>query len=107
MEGRGHWAQADRRSDSSFPSNHASVAFAAVTPLAKEYDAPWLYGLAAVGSMGRVAARQHWFSDVVAGGLIGYATGSLLWDAQRKTEKSFFAVTTGHGEVGVTWQTTY
>lgn len=104
---QGHWARTDKRSDSSFPSNHASVAFAAVTPFAREYDAPWLYGAAAIGSMGRVMARKHWFSDVVAGGLIGYATGSLLWDAQRKSQTSFFAVSTAPGEVGVTWQKTY
>ncbi len=106
-EERGHWARASSRSDSSFPSNHASVAFAAVTPFAKEYDAPWLYGLAAVGSMGRVAARKHWFSDVVAGGLMGYATGSWLWDAQRDPAKGVVSFNTAPGEIGVSWQKTY
>jgi hypothetical protein len=104
---RGRWARATSRSDSSFPSNHATVAFAAVTPFAKEYDAPWLYGVAAVGSMGRVAARKHWFSDAVAGGILGYATGSWLWNAQRDTRKSVVSFNAGAGDYGVTWQTTY
>ncbi|HCY63571.1 MAG TPA: hypothetical protein DHV59_12235 [Oxalobacteraceae bacterium] len=107
LEERGNWARAARRSDSSFPSNHASVAFATVTPFAKEYDAPWLYGVAAVGSMGRVAARKHWFSDAVVGGILGYATGSWLWDAQRQGRKSYVSFNGGGGEYGVTWQTTY
>jgi membrane-associated phospholipid phosphatase len=103
----GHWARSSSRSDSSFPSNHASVAFAAVTPFAQEYDAPWLYGMAAIGSMGRVAARKHWFSDAVAGGLLGYATGSWLWHAQRDNNKSVISFNTAPGEVAVTWQKTY
>lgn len=107
MDELGHWARAPKRSDSSLPSNHASVAFAAVTPFAKEYDAPWLYGVAAVGSMGRVAARKHWFSDAVVGGILGYATGSWLWEAQRQGGKSQLALTGGGGEYGVRWQTTY
>jgi membrane-associated phospholipid phosphatase len=94
-------------SDDSFPSNHAAVAFAAVTPFAQEYDAPWLYGLAAVGAMGRVADRQHWVSDVVAGGLVGYAIGSWLWQAQRDDSKSQFAVMPGAKSVSVSWSTAY
>ncbi|RJG02051.1 phosphatase PAP2 family protein [Noviherbaspirillum sedimenti] len=107
MDEMGHWARAPKRSDSSLPSNHASVAFAAVTPFAKEYDAPWLYSVAAIGSMGRVAARKHWFSDAVVGGLLGYATGSWLWEAQRQGNKSYVSFNGGGGEYGVTWQTTY
>jgi len=96
-----------KRSDTSFPSNHAAVAFAAVTPFAQEYDAPWLYGLAAVGAMGRVADRQHWVSDVVAGSIVGYAIGSWLWQAQRDDSKSQFAVMPGAKSVSVSWSTAY
>lgn len=96
-----------RRSDASFPSNHAAVAFAAVTPFAQEYDAPWLYGLAAVGSLGRVADRKHWVSDVVAGGVVGYALGSWLWQAQRDDSKSSFAIAPGPKQLAVIWSGTY
>jgi hypothetical protein len=106
-EGRGRWAQSASRSDASFPSNHASVAFAAVTPFAKEYDAPWLYGLAAVGSMGRVTTRKHWLSDVVAGGLLGYATGSWLWNAQRDLSKGVLSVSAAPENLGIAWQKSY
>jgi hypothetical protein len=103
----GPWKRASDRSNASFPSNHSAVAFAAVTPFAQEYDAPWLYGLAAVSSMGRVANRQHWVSDVVGGGVIGYAVGSWLWKAQRDDSKSRFAISPGPKEVGVAWMGKY
>lgn len=106
-EERGQLSRAASRSDSSFPSNHASVAFAAVTPFAKEYDAPWLYGVAAAASAGRLAGRKHWVSDVVAGGILGYATGSWLWSGQRKYNSSVVSVQGGAREIGVTWQKTY
>ncbi|TAJ12591.1 phosphatase PAP2 family protein, partial [Patescibacteria group bacterium] len=85
-ENRGPWASVGpgyRRSDAAFPSGHSAAAFAAVTPFAQEYDAPWLYGVAAISSMGRVAGRKHWVSDTVAGGFVGYAVGTLLWKGQR------------------------
>lgn len=103
----GTFSRSGKRSDASFPSNHAAVAFAAVTPFAQEYDAPWLYGLAAVGSMGRVADRKHWVSDVVAGGVVGYAIGSWLWQAQRDDSKSSFAIAPGPKQIALTWSGTY
>lgn len=103
----GQWSKTTDRSNASFPSNHASVAFAAVTPFAQEYDAPWLYGVAAAGSLGRTAGRQHWVSDVVAGGVLGMAVGSWLWQAQRTDTRSSFAVTPGEKSVGVAWFGTY
>jgi membrane-associated phospholipid phosphatase len=106
-EERGPWSRSANRSDASFPSNHAAVAFATVTPFAQEYDAPWLYGLAAVGSMGRVADRQHWVSDVVAGGVIGYAIGSWLWQAQRDDSRSQFALVPGAKSVSFSWSKVY
>jgi hypothetical protein len=104
----GPWKQTADKSNASFPSNHSAVAFAAVTPFAQEYDAPWLYGLAAVSSMGRAASRQHWVSDVVGGGVIGYAIGSWLWKAQRTPDaKSSFAITPGPKELSVAWRGSY
>jgi membrane-associated phospholipid phosphatase len=106
-EGSGQWSSASDRSDASFPSNHSTVAFAAVTPFAQEYDAPWLYGVAAIGSLGRTANRQHWVSDVVAGSMLGYAIGSWLWQTQRDDSKSRLAVSPGPGQIGVAWSGTY
>jgi membrane-associated phospholipid phosphatase len=102
-EGQGEWGKAADRSNASFQSNHASVAFAAVTPFAQEYDAPWLYGLAAAGSLGRTAGRQHWVSDVVAGGALGMAVKGWLWQAQSTDTRSNIAVTPSEKSVGVAW----
>ena len=107
QEEQGRWSRASKRSDSSFPSNHSAVAFAAVTPFAQEYDAPWLYGLAAASSLGRSAGRQHWVSDVVAGGVLGYAVGSWLWQAQRDNPRSHFAVSPGPKSLSVAWSGSY
>ena len=62
------------------------VAFALATPFAQKYDAPWLYGLAAATGFGRIQERQHFFSDVVAGSLMGYGIASLLVDEQRSRD---------------------
>ena len=77
IENRGasDFGHADR-GNSSFPSVHAAVAWAAVTPFARQYDAPWLYGAAALTNAARVIGRDHWFSDTVAGSLLGYALGA-------------------------------
>lgn len=109
-EERGPWTSVGSgktRSDASFPSGHSAINFAAVTPFAKEYDAPWLYAVAAVGSAGRVAGRKHWVSDTVAGGILGYAVGSWLWNAQRDQSKSGLSINPGPKEISVTWQTKY
>ena len=106
-DGLGQWSRSPDRSDASFPSNHATVAFAAVTPFAQEYDAPWLYGVAAAGSLGRTAGRQHWVSDVVAGGVLGYVVGSWLWQTQRDDSRSGFAVSPGPKSVSMSWHGTY
>lgn len=71
-------------SDASFPSMQTTVVWAAVTPFAKEYDAPWLYGLAALTNISRIMERKHWLSDTVAGSLLGYGLGSMYWNMRLK-----------------------
>jgi hypothetical protein len=105
-ENLGPWSRSCQCSDSSFPSTHASVAFAAITPFAQEYDAPWLYGVAATASLGRVGGRQHWLSDVAGASVAGYAIGSWLWSTQR-ADRSGLLVQPGMREVAVTWRGTY
>ncbi len=69
--------------NSAFPSRHAAVAWAVATPFAMEYDAPWIYSLAAATSLARVGSREHWVSDVVGGSLLGYALGYWFWQSAR------------------------
>lgn len=105
---QGPWSQVDgNRSNASFPSGHSAVSFAAVTPFAKEYDAPWLYGVAALSSAGRVAARQHWVSDTLAGGILGYAVGSWLWQSQRENRGSVLSVVPTPKSINVAWSGSY
>jgi membrane-associated phospholipid phosphatase len=57
--------------------------------------------------MGRTATRQHWTSDVVGGGVVGYAIGSWLWNAQRDDGKSRLSIVPGAKEVTVAWSGSY
>jgi membrane-associated phospholipid phosphatase len=72
----------------SFPSRHTTVMWAAVTPYAKEFDMPWLYGVAALTNLARTGSREHWFSDTVAGSLLGYALGHLAGRQARASRKN-------------------
>ena len=71
----------EKRSDSSFPSIHTALAWSVLTPIAQRYDAPWLYGVAALTNAARVSGRNHWLSDTVAGSVLGYVVGD--WFGQR------------------------
>ena len=89
----------------SFPSSHVSVAWAVVTPYAKEYDMPWLYGVAALTNVARINDRRHWLSDTVGGSLLGYACGSLLWDWNRNPGRNSPQVLIDPaGSVNLAWQ---
>jgi len=94
-----------KRPASSFPSNHATVTWAAVTPFAKEYDAPWLYGVAALANAGRIASREHWLSDTVASSLVGFAIGDFFWQERRKPGDGAPKVAVGSAGVSLMWET--
>jgi membrane-associated phospholipid phosphatase len=93
-----------KRPNASFPSNHTIVMWATVTPFAKEYDAPWLYGVAALVNAGRIASREHWLSDTVAGSLLGYAIGDFFWQERRAKGKGP-QVLLGPSSVALKWET--
>lgn len=66
---------------SSFPSSHASQAFAVAAVLADRYDQPVptiAYGLASLVGLARLARDRHWSSDVVAGAALGWGIGKAL-----------------------------
>lgn len=62
---------------SSFPSGHATAAFAAATLLAGRRRGRW-FALAAAVAASRVYVRMHHASDVVGGALLGAALGAVL-----------------------------
>lgn len=59
----------------SFPSGHATIAFAAATAIDRETTSRWVpwavYPAAALIGWSRVHDRHHWTSDVVAGATLG------------------------------------
>jgi membrane-associated phospholipid phosphatase len=69
----------------SFPSGHATAAFAVASVVASESSVRWphashfiqpiVYGLATSVALARVYGDHHWASDVVAGAGIGTLTG--------------------------------
>jgi membrane-associated phospholipid phosphatase len=66
---------------SSFPSGHATNAFATATAIAEHYDGPVpyiAYAVATAVSYSRVNDHVHWPSDVVAGALIGRAVAKSV-----------------------------
>lgn len=67
-------------SNSSFPSGHATVAFAAATVFAMEYKSTiWVpilaYSAATLISASRITENKHWITDVFVGAVLGYITG--------------------------------
>ena len=74
-----------RAGGASFPSEHALAAWSLASVVAQEYPGTLTkfvaYGGAAGISIARVAARQHFPSDVVVGSLLGYAVGHYVYRA--------------------------
>ena len=66
----------------SFPSGHTTTAFTVSTVLAERIDNNYarigFYGLAVLTACARVRNNVHWFSDVVAGSLLGFGTGYFI-----------------------------
>jgi membrane-associated phospholipid phosphatase len=90
----------------SFPSRHVAVAWAVATPFAREYNAEWLYGVAALTNLARIGSREHWVSDTVAGSVLGYVLGDLAWQARRETRRSRMTPTVamGPGKLTFAWE---
>ena len=91
------------RGDSSFPSIHTATLWGIVTPFAKEYEMPWLYGVALLTNFSRVAGRKHWVSDTVAGSLIGYWAGDIAWQGNKPKAESSAQVYLGERSITVAW----
>jgi membrane-associated phospholipid phosphatase len=75
---------------SSFPSEHATAAWAVAGVLAHEYPGPLTkilaYGLASAISVSRVRAKKHFPADVLVGSMIGYLVARHVFLAHHNPE---------------------
>jgi membrane-associated phospholipid phosphatase len=93
-----HFAQTDNPHNS-FPSGHATSAFALATAIAGHYD-NWVvptivYTIASGVAASRLNDHVHWPSDVVAGALIGRAVAKGVLARHAQVRISFFVVPPG------------
>ncbi len=107
----------DNPSDnSSFPSGHSAMSFAAATIIHHEtHETPyrWVgwsaYGLAGTIAYSRIYVEKHWLSDVVAGSVLGYSVGVLVEKYRHaKNQQTGRLVPTLQNEsVGLAWVKTW
>ncbi len=83
-----------RKGGNSFPSLHATAAFAIGTVLAESGgdDYRWLrrflgYGMASATVYLRLKDNQHWLSDTVAGGALGIATAGFTLNRRQSRQQ--------------------
>jgi membrane-associated phospholipid phosphatase len=81
-----------RKTNSSFPSGHTTVAFAAATVFAMEYrDRLWVpilsYSTASLIGLSRITENRHWLTDVIAGAALGFFTGRHVVDNYHRYAK--------------------
>ena len=95
----------DHSDNKSFPSGHASMAFAAARSIDKEFrrESIWIpiAGYAAATAVGieRIANKHHHWYDVVAGAAVGYGAAELTWwlsDKLLGTSSNFTFGTSGN-----------
>src|SRR5258708_4122641 len=79
-----------RAGEAAVPSEHALLAGSIASVIAHEYPGPLTklvaYGAATGISLSRVAARQHFPSDVVVGSALGYLIGRYIYRAHHDPE---------------------
>ncbi len=74
----------------SFPGGHTTVAFVLSTVLSRNAKSDWLKGIAyipaALTFISRVYQDQHWTSDDLLGGIIGYFIATWVVDQHEQEE---------------------
>jgi membrane-associated phospholipid phosphatase len=81
----------------SFPSGHATAAFAVASVIASEYDnmfvPPLAYSVAVITALNRVSHDAHWSSDVFVSWAIGYFTGKAIVASHRNSTEGNVMIT--------------
>ena len=87
---KGQFYNSSKITNSSFPSGHATMTWAAATVLAQEYPGPltkvFAYGLASAVSAARIAGRDHFPSDVLVGSVAGWLIGREVYHRHHDPE---------------------
>lgn len=87
---RGKFFQSSAGVDSSFPSSHAVVAWAAAAVIADEYRNPWTDVLVYTGAAGisltRLMGQQHFPSDILVGSAAGWLVGHYVYKHRHRWE---------------------
>lgn len=82
---RGRFFQSSVGVDSSFPSSHSVLAWAAAAELSGEFPSRWkqvgFYTAATAVSVSRVLGQQHFPGDVLAGAAAGWLVGHYVFRA--------------------------
>lgn len=64
---------------SAMPSMHATAYFALAKVIQMEYDNYWIpYGVMTIAFLSDIDGHQHWFSDMVLGGVLGTLIGRSI-----------------------------
>lgn len=93
----------------SFPSAHATAAFAAarvLSPQLTPMQRVGAYSAASLVAYSRIYQSDHWLSDVVFGAGLGYSVGSVLANDAEKEQAGWWVIPTASG-VTVTWLQTW
>ncbi len=94
------------RFDSSFPSTHSMLSWTVASVIAHEYPGPLtqilVYGAASAVSISRVTGRQHFPSDVVIGGAMGWLIGRQVYRAHSTFDESALYGSFAHDSDGNT-----
>lgn len=74
--------------NASFFSSHTTTAFSLATVIASTYaDHKWVppvaYTMASIIGVSRIAAHDHWATDVFVGAVVGYSVGKLVYKLNR------------------------
>ena len=82
----------------SMPSMHTSCTFAMMTVIAKQYNYWWIkipaYTFAFGVAIQRIDNKQHWTSDVLVGGIIGYSIANSLVKKHNQNDSYKFTLGT-------------
>ena len=88
--GQGDFYNSSSITNSSFPSEHALLAWSAASVLVHEYPGPltqiFAYGIATGVSITRVSGRDHFTSDAVVGSAVGWLIGRQVYKSHHESE---------------------